>query len=145
MHELDKYVKEELKIKYYTRFCDDFVILLPTKEECIFIKNKIEIFLKEKLKLELNNKSRYYPNKMGINYCGYRIYEYHKLLRKRSKNKINKNIKLWNYLYSINKLDKHKMLLIWNSFKAHSKHCNSYKLRLKLFNKIIYNENLNVN
>ena len=35
-------------------------------------------------------KSRYYPSNMGVNFCGYRIYETHKLLRERSKKKIKK-------------------------------------------------------
>ena len=29
--ELDNYIKKELHIKYYCRYLDDFVILLPTK------------------------------------------------------------------------------------------------------------------
>lgn len=81
LDKLDKYIKEELKIKYYIRYMDDFVLLLKTKEECIILMNKIRYFLKEKLHLELNHKSKYYPNKMGINFCGYRIYETHILVR----------------------------------------------------------------
>ena len=52
---------------------DDFVILLDTKEECRIIKQKIEEFLDKNLKLSLNNKSRYFPNSAGIDFCGYRI------------------------------------------------------------------------
>ena len=37
---------------------DDFVLLLETKDECRVIKDKISIFLKERLHLELNEKSR---------------------------------------------------------------------------------------
>lgn len=71
----------------------------------------ISEYLKEKLHLELNSKSRYYPNKMGINFCGYRIYETHILIRNRSKKKIKGKIKKWNNQYIINKLDISKMKL----------------------------------
>ncbi len=43
-----------------------------------------EKFLKKNLELELNEKSRYYPNKMGVNFCGYRIWPTHRLLRTNS-------------------------------------------------------------
>ncbi len=41
---------------------------LPSKEECINKKEQIEIFLEEELHLTLNSKSRYYPDKMGIDF-----------------------------------------------------------------------------
>lgn len=100
LNELDQYIKRELKIKYYTRYMDDFVLLLKTKHDCIEIKKEIENFLDKNLKLELNAKSRYYPYKMGVNFCGYRIFTTHRLLRLSSKKKIKKNIKKWNKQYS---------------------------------------------
>lgn len=105
LNELDYYVKRDLKIKYYVRYMDDFILLLSTKKDCIEIKTKIEEFLYSKLELSLNSKSRYYPYKMGVNFCGYRIFTTHRLLRLRSKKKIKSNVKHWNKLYSKNKLN----------------------------------------
>ncbi len=34
LNELDHYVKEVLRIKYYIRYMDDFIFLLPTKKRC---------------------------------------------------------------------------------------------------------------
>lgn len=48
---------------------DDFIILLPDKNSCIKLMNMISDFLAKKLRLELNDKSRYFPNKMGVNLC----------------------------------------------------------------------------
>ena len=105
LNELDQYVKRQLKIKYYIRYMDDFIILLKSKNDCIEIKKKIEEFIDQNLQLELNNKSRYYPYKMGVNFCGYRIFTTHKLLRTSSKKKIKKNVKIWNNQYSNNNLN----------------------------------------
>lgn len=115
---------------------DDFVILTKSKEECIYIKKKISEFLNEYLHLELNSKSRYYPNKMGINFCGYRIYETHMLVRQRSKKKMRENIKKWNKLANENKLDIVKMTYSLNSWLGHIKHANSHNLIEKYLNKI---------
>ena len=113
---------------------DDFILLLPTKQECIQIKEKIENFLAENLKLELNDKSRYYPVKMGVNFCGYRIFTTHRLLRVNSKKKIKKKVKSWNKKYHNNSLNLEKTMQRLNSWLAHSSHCNSYKLQQKILN-----------
>jgi len=116
---------------------DDFVILLDTKEECRIIKQKIEEFLDKNLKLSLNNKSRYFPNSAGIDFCGYRIFNTHRLLRKNSKKKIVKKINKWNKKIENNEeLDLKKVELSVNSWIAHSSHCNSYKLQKNVLSKI---------
>ena len=113
---------------------DDFILLLPTKKSCIEIKTKIQNFLTNKLHLSLNNKSKYYPYKMGVNFCGYRIFTTHRLLRISSKKKIKKKVKSWNLCYEKNKLDISLALQSLNSWLGHSSHCNSYKLQQKILN-----------
>ena len=108
-----------------------FVLILKTKSECIQTKEKIEVFLKKNLHLELNNKTRYYPSSMGVNFCGYRIFTTHKLLKLNSKKKINKNVKHWNRHNENGTLDILKTILSLNSWLGHSSHCNSYKLQNK--------------
>lgn len=134
LNELDQFVKRKLKIKYYTRYMDDFIILLNSKKDCIYYKNIIENFLNLHLHLELNDKSRYYPYKMGVNFCGYRIFTTHKLLRSNSKKKIKKQIKKWNYQYKNNNLNIYLTMQSLNSWIGHSSHCNSYKLQKKIIN-----------
>lgn len=113
---------------------DDFILILKTKKECIYIKHLIEQFLKENLHLELNAKSKYYPDKMGVNYCGFRAFTTHKLLRLSSKKKIKSNVKFWNHLYSRNNLDLCKAIQQLNSWIGHSNHCQAYHLQQKVLN-----------
>lgn len=134
LNELDQYIKRELKIKYYTRYMDDFVLILKTKADCIAIKKKIEMFLDDNLKLHLNNKSRYYPYKMGVNFCGYRIFTTHRLLRIASKKKIKNNVKKWNRAYHNHSLNIYRTTQSLNSWIGHSSHCNSFKLQKKILN-----------
>ena len=132
LNELDQYIKRELKIKYYTRYMDDFILILKSKKDCIKYKKIIENFLENNLKLELNSKSRYYPYKMGVNFCGYRIYTTHRLLRTSSKKKIKRNVKRWNFQYHNNTIDYNNVIQSINSWIGHSSHCNSYKLQQKI-------------
>lgn len=135
LNELDKYAKNELKIKYYVRYMDDFIILLPNKNDCINIKKQIETFLWNNLRLELNAKSRYYPYKMGLNFCGYKIWTTHKLVRKDCKTKIKRKIKTWNKQWENKEIDFKYTLQSLNSWFGHISHANSYNLKQNVLSK----------
>ena len=77
---------------------------------------------------------------MGVNFCGYRIFETHILVRNRSKKKIKKDIKKWNYLYLNNKLNKKKQELSFNSWLSHVSHADSFNLVNNVCKKMIFNE-----
>ena len=115
---------------------DDFILLLSSKKEAKNLKEEINNYLSNKLKLELNKKSCYFINYQGIDFCGYRIFETHILLRKRFKKKMKKNIYLWDKLKKEKKLNYKKMILSLNSFEAHASHSNSYNYILKIKEKI---------
>ena len=93
LNELDQYVKHNLKCKYYFRYMDDGIILLKTKEKAKEILEAIQKFLKEKLKLELNQKTQIFKNKQGVNFCGYKINEYRLKIRDKGKRRLKKKIK----------------------------------------------------
>lgn len=135
LNELDQYVKRVLKIRYYVRYMDDFIILARTKQDCISVKKDITNFLEQTLQLKLNNKSRYYPCKMGVNFCGYRIFTTHLLLRNNSKKKIKKKVSIWNKLYHKNQLDIPQTMQSINAWIGHSSHCNSYHLQNNILQK----------
>jgi len=60
MNEFDQYMKHKLKVRYYIRYADDFVILSEDKNYLEKLLAKIDLFLREKLKLNLH------PNKISI-------------------------------------------------------------------------------
>ena len=83
---------------------DDEVVLLESKEKAIEILNKITLFLKEKLKLELNSKTQIFKNKQGVNFCGYKIKENKLKIREKGKRKLKKKIKYLKYMTRIGKM-----------------------------------------
>ena len=92
-NEADQYIKHKLKVRYYYRYMDDSIILMRSKEEIKEVKQKIEDYIKNELKLEFNRKTNIFKNKQGVNFCGYKINEYRLKLRDRGKRKLKKKIK----------------------------------------------------
>lgn len=136
LNDFDHYIKENLHIKYYCRYMDDFIIFIETKKEAKHFLQQVGFYLNKHLRLKLNKKSKYFPNYHGIDFCGYRIFETHILLRKRFKRKLKKSLILWKKLKTNGKLNQQRMLLSWNSYKGHASHSNSYAFIEKYKKKI---------
>lgn len=132
LNELDQFIKNQLRLEYYVRYMDDFILLLDSKEEAKRCKENINTFLNQYLKLELNAKSRYYPNAMGIDFCGYRIFPTHRLIRTRSKTKMKRIICKWKRLQQEGKWNQTMTRASYQSWLGHAKHANCYRLTKKM-------------
>ena len=99
LNDLDHYIKEKLKIRYYVRYQDDFLLLHEDKNYLKYCYTKISKFL-EKEKLQLNKKTRIYKNINNFIFLGRNKYE--KYAKYRS---VNRKIKHNNYLYNIGKIN----------------------------------------
>ena len=135
LNEIDQYIKHKLKIKYYFRYMDDSILFVKTKLEAKETLEKIKVFLKEKLELELNKKTQIFKNKQGVNFCGYKINEYRLKIRDKGKRKLKKKIKKLKYEIKIGKIiskEAHKYLA---GHLGYIKIANTYNLENKLFYK----------
>ncbi len=132
MNELDKYIKEELKVKYYIRFMDDGILLVESKEQAKELLNKIQKFLEKNLKLQLNKKTTYMPVKRGCIYCGYRVFLEYRLIKRQNINRVKKRIKRWNKLWEKKEYQFEKWNQSFCAWKGYAKHANSYRLINKL-------------
>lgn len=93
----DRYVKQELKVKYYFRYCDDMVILSSSKEELHSVLQHIKEYLQYNLKLEVKHDWQIYPvDARGIDFLGYVFYHDYTLLRKDMKKKFYNKTKYMN-------------------------------------------------
>lgn len=137
LNELDRFIKQSLKVKYLVRYMDDFIILTNSKNNAKYFLREIKAFLNDKLKLELNAKTAYFKAKQGVNFCGFRIWKTHRLLREQSKKKMKRKLKIFQKLYKENKIELEYILACINSWRGHAKHCNSYNLEHKMFNEFV--------
>ena len=91
LNEFDKFIKHRLKVKYYIRYADDFVVLSKDKDYLWELVPKISDFLDEELKLSLH------PNKLfvktlssGVDFLGWVHFPDHRILRKSTKRRVLK-------------------------------------------------------
>ncbi|HLD15627.1 MAG TPA: hypothetical protein VJB94_03555 [Candidatus Nanoarchaeia archaeon] len=82
------------------------------------------------MKLELHpNKSKIINLDKGINFLGFRIFYYHKLLRKVNKRKLLKRMKKYKDLYDSKKIDYDKIYCSFCGWKGYAKNANTFNLR----------------
>lgn len=73
LNDMDHFIKEELKIKGYIRYQDDFLLFSESKEYLEKCLERIKEFLKKE-KLTLNNKTRIYTSNENICFLGRNLY-----------------------------------------------------------------------
>jgi retron-type reverse transcriptase len=96
LNEFDRFVKHFLKPLAYLRYGDDFIII-GKKEKIIKNRRESIIFLREKLKLEINNKSDILIKAVeGINFLGVKIFQDRINLSNRNLNRSLNKINLQN-------------------------------------------------
>lgn len=130
---LDHLLKDEIGVKYYGRYMDDFYIIHHDKEE---LKKLLEIIQceVEKLGLKLNPKTQIFPLKNGIDFLGFHSYltdsgKIVKKVRRRSKNNAKRRLRKLLLMRKSGKISKEKVLQSYNCWMNHAKHGNTYHLR----------------
>ena len=81
LNELDQYIKHELKLKYYVRYMDDFVVFGNDKPLLIQTEKDIISFCNNKLQLSLHLKGGIKQYTEGLGFLGFKIYWKHKRLK----------------------------------------------------------------
>jgi len=137
MNEFDQFVKHKLKVKYYIRYTDDFVIIHYNKNYLINIKTEISNFLEKKLKLSLHpDKVELRKYHQGIDFLGYVTLPKARVLRTKTKNRIFKKMKLRANQLKEEKIKEKSVLQSFNSYLGVLSHGNTYELEQKLRHKL---------
>lgn len=141
MDPLDQFIKKELKVKYYIRYADDFVLMSPNKEILINLLDKIGKFLENELKLHLHPQKieirNYY---LGIDFLGYVIFPKYVIPRTKTKRRIFRKLKKKAELIKKDECDFDTLNQSVQSYLGYLSHCNSYKLAQKVKNQLIFLE-----
>lgn len=118
LNHLDHYIKRELKVKYYVRYVDDFILFNLTKEQAWEFHNKIEVWLYINLRMEISKFTIAKVNK-GVNFVGFRTFRKTRFIRKHS---------MYNFKRVINRNKINSII----SILGNAKHTASYKYLLGL-------------
>lgn len=123
---LDHFMKDELGIKHYIRYMDDFVVIGPSKEWCKTVWGLVDAFAAT-LKLKLNPKTGIWPASHGIDFVGYRHWTDHVLPRKRTVKRAKKQFRALRKQYAKGMIDLEYIRPRVASFTGYMKHCDGYK------------------
>ena len=133
LNELDQYCKRTLGIHFYVRYMDDVIILHQDKDQLHEWKRIIDTFLKEKLQLDLNEKTCIRPITLGVEFCGYKIWNTHIKLRKSTALKMKRNLKKLQKEYAAGEVTVEEAKQTISSYLGILKHCDSYSLKRTIF------------
>ena len=124
MNEFDQFVKHTLKVRYYIRYADDFVILSQDKGWLETLVPNISLFLKSRLELTLH------PNKVfirtlssGVDFLGWINFVGYRVLRTATKRRMLRNVE-----------QKRGDIRMLQSYLGLLRHGNTNKLKRKLLN-----------
>ena len=93
LNDIDHFIKEQLKIKYYVRYQDDFLLFHPSKQYLKYCLTQIKNFL-EKEDLKLNKKTKIYKSTSNFIFLGRSKKQKYSKYRE-----INRKLKKRIYLY----------------------------------------------
>lgn len=119
--ELDYYIKMNLGVKYYFRYCDDIVVLSSSKQELHAILEKMRTVIEGRLHLTVKSNYQVFPiEARGIDFLGYVIRHDYVLVRKHIKVRVARR------LHKIR--SKKRKYIVIASFWGWIKHCNGTHL-----------------
>lgn len=125
---LDHYCKQELGIKDYIRYCDDFLLFGNDKAYLHDCRRKIEDFIGKNLELTYS-KADVFNVKQGIDFVGYRHFDNYILVRKSTAKRQIKRLKELPGEFESGKITVDEMRSVIDSMSGWLKHANAYNLK----------------
>lgn len=125
---LDHYIKDDLGVKMYARYMDDFLVVHSDKDYLRKLLVTIEAFVSERLHLSLNPKTTIYKSGSStchsIDFCGYQIWPGYTKPRKRTVKSARKRFRKLSELYRQGSIGLDRVRSSIMSFLGYMKHCN---------------------
>lgn len=139
---LDHFIKEKLRIRFYTRYMDDGILLSDNKEylkECL---EKMRIFLTENLKIEFNEKTQIVPMSQGVDYLGFHFYltntgKVIRKLRSSNKKRLKRKLKHYKRAYRDGKIELDAITRSLTSYRGHLAHGDTHALQKNLLKSFV--------
>ncbi len=131
---LDRYIKEDLRLKDYVRYMDDFILFADDRVLIHTMVNKITTFLNDNLSLMLKSPI---INKIenGFPFLGFKIYRNKLFLTKRSKDRFKNKLIYYENEYVNGTLSERDLTIKVNSLIAFTKLGNTRNLRNVIISK----------
>lgn len=132
LSDMDHFIKEKLRIKYYLRYMDDFILIHEDKDYLKYCLKEINRVINEH-GLTLNNKTQIMPLAQGADMMGFHMYltetgKVIRKLRKNSKDNMRYKLKKYHKMYLNGEKSLENINMSFDSWKGHAKHGNTHHL-----------------
>jgi retron-type reverse transcriptase len=130
----DHFIKENLNIRKYLRYVDDFALFADDRQQLVEARPPIENYLAT-LRLKIHPiKSQLFQTCKGANFVGFRILPDRIRVRNDNLQRARDRLKQIQNDYAQGKVLLPKLIERLQSWEAHLKHGDTYRLRQKIFN-----------
>jgi retron-type reverse transcriptase len=136
LNEFDQYVKQELKVKYYARYTDDFMIVGSDRQYLANLLAPISEFLRCRLKLVLHPKKislRKY--RQGVDFLGLVILPHHRVLRNKTKHRMFRKLRYRVNEFKAGLIDETRLEQSLRSYQGVLSHADAYRLGEEMLNR----------
>ncbi len=135
LNEFDQFVKHELKIKYYCRYTDDFVIVSDNQKILVGLISEIKDFLFARLQLNLHPKKVSIRKfHQGIDFLGYVSLPHYRVLRSKTRERIFRKLKKRVEEYKKGIITEKTLEQSLQSYLGVLTHANGYRVSQELKN-----------
>lgn len=129
----DNYIKRKLRIKFYIRYADDFVVMLSDDEELFGLLPKTKDFMENKLSLFLHSdKVSVRKWRQGIDFLGFVSRPNYEILRAKTARRIFRNIEKRKKEFEKMTITEDKLRQTIQSYKGIFGHCKGLKAKRKI-------------
>lgn len=140
LNEVDRLVKEKLRVKAYSRYMDDFILIHSDRDFVRYALERITETVK-KLGLQLNSKTQIFPLKNGVTYLGFRYFvkpggKIVKTVKKRTKRRMRWRVRLLKKAYLDGVIDGDRVRMSVASMHGHLGYGSCYRIQKELFDKL---------
>lgn len=135
----DHYVKEILRCRRYLRYVDDFAVFGDDKNRLWEIKERIDEYLKNNLRLKLHpSKSRIYRSDEGITFLGYRVWSDRIRLERSNVVRFRRRLKRMQKEYAKGEMTLKEVNQRIAGWLGHAKQADTGALRQQIFNSAVF-------
>jgi retron-type reverse transcriptase len=130
---LDHFAKQNLHVKKYLRYVDDFAFLSDDREFLVDVRLAVEDYLAG-LRLKIHPvKSQLFETKYGANFLGFRVLPNRIRVRTENLRRGRRRLRLMQEEYAQGKITLLKMSQRRKSWESHLKHGDTWRLRERIF------------
>ncbi len=133
---LDRLCKEQLHLRFYTRYMDDMIIVHESKAYLRYCLARMRDYAETERKLQFNEKTQIFPLKNGVEYLGFRFSlnksgAVIRRLKTSSKLRYRRKLRSFMQLYRNGNIELEEIRQSLSGFHGHMKHGSTFHLQKK--------------